>query len=68
MRHKITDVSSLELTENIIRTRAYQLYEERGYEGGHNLEDWLRAEGEIIGRKPAATDKGIKGRIKATEA
>ena len=57
MRHKITDVSSLELTENIIRTRAYQLYEERGYEEGHNLEDWLRAEGEIIGKKPAVADK-----------
>ena len=50
MRHVIADVSSLELTENIIRTRAYQFYEERGYEDGHDLEDWLRAWGEIIGR------------------
>ncbi len=60
MRHKTVDVStakpdesSLELTEDIIRARAYQFYEERGYEDGHDLEDWLRAESQIIGRKPA---------------
>lgn len=65
MRHKIADVSSLELTENIIRTRAYRFYEERGYEGGHDLEDWLRAEGEIFGKKPAVADKDTKGGIQA---
>jgi hypothetical protein len=27
-----------------IRNRAYQLYEERGREDGHEIEDWLRAE------------------------
>jgi hypothetical protein len=68
MRHKIADVSSLELTENIIRTRAYQLYVERGYEDGHDREDWLRAEGEIIGKKPAVADKGTKGGIMAVVA
>ena len=30
-----------------IRRRAYQLYEERLWENGHELEDWLRAEEEI---------------------
>jgi len=30
-----------------IRRRAYELYEERGREDGHELEDWLRAEEEI---------------------
>jgi len=30
-----------------IRLRAYELYEERGREDGHELEDWLRAEEEI---------------------
>jgi hypothetical protein len=60
VRHKTVDVStqkpdesSLELTEDIIRARAYQFYEERGYEDGHDLEDWLRAEGEIFGKKSA---------------
>jgi hypothetical protein len=33
--------------EQQIRNRAYQLYEERGREDGHDVEDWLRAEAEI---------------------
>ncbi len=33
--------------EETVRTRAYQLYEERGREGGHELDDWLRAEEEV---------------------
>ena len=33
--------------EQQVRNRAYQLYEERGREDGHELEDWLRAEAEI---------------------
>jgi hypothetical protein len=65
MGHRIADVSSLELTENIIRTRAHQIYEERGCEDGHDREDWLRAEGEIIGKESAVADKGRKGGIKA---
>ena len=35
--------------EEEIRCRAYQIYEERGREDGHDLEDWLRAEAEITG-------------------
>ena len=45
---------SLELTEDLIRVRAHQLYEERGCENGHDLDDWLQAEAEIIGKKPTA--------------
>jgi Protein of unknown function (DUF2934) len=30
-----------------IRQGAYELYEARGREDGHDLEDWLRAESEI---------------------
>ncbi len=45
---------SLELTEEYIRLRAYYFFEERGCEHGHDLEDWLRAEGEIMGKKPSA--------------
>ena len=44
---------SLELTEELIRERAYLIYEERGREDGHDLEDWLRAEAEILGKKPS---------------
>ncbi len=48
------NAGSLELTEDIIRTRAYQLFEERGYQHGHDLDDWLQAEAEVVGEKPAA--------------
>ena len=34
-----------------ISLRAYELYEERGREGGHEQEDWLRAEEEIREKK-----------------
>ena len=30
-----------------IRTRAYELYVERGMEDSHDVEDWLRAEEEL---------------------
>jgi Protein of unknown function (DUF2934) len=34
-----------------IRLRAYQLYEARGREDGHELDDWLRAEEEFTWKK-----------------
>ena len=37
-----------------IRIRAYELYEERGREDGHEVEDWLRAESEVTGRTERA--------------
>lgn len=37
--------------EEEIRERAYELFEARGREEGHELEDWLRAEEEIRGRQ-----------------
>jgi hypothetical protein len=33
-----------------IRRRAYELYEQRGYTPGHEHEDWLVAEQEILSR------------------
>lgn len=36
--------------EEQIRRRAYELYEQRGREHGHDLEDWLRARAEISGQ------------------
>jgi len=30
-----------------IRRRAYQLYEQRGRDEGHELHDWLQAESEL---------------------
>ena len=45
------DQGSLELTEEYIRLRAYQLYEQRGRQDGHDMDDWLQAEAEIFGKK-----------------
>jgi len=33
---------------DLIRTRAYELYESRGRESGQAEQDWLRAEQEIL--------------------
>ena len=30
-----------------IRRRAYELYEQRGRDDGHELDDWLQAESEV---------------------
>jgi hypothetical protein len=44
---------SLELQEQV-RLRAYELYELRGKEDGHDLEDWLQAESEFARPKSKA--------------
>ena len=33
-----------------IRRRAYELWEQRGYEAGHETEHWLMAETEVLSR------------------
>ena len=37
------------MTEERIRNRAYELYEQRGGEEGHDVDDWLQAEHELRG-------------------
>jgi hypothetical protein len=39
--------------EEQIRRRAYELYEARGHEHGHDREDWLQAEAEVLDRATA---------------
>ncbi len=34
-------------SEELVRVKAYELYEKRGRIDGHDVEDWLRAEAEI---------------------
>ena len=48
-------VGSLELTEDVVRTRAYELFEQRGYQHGHDVEDWLEAEAELKGKKSTSS-------------
>ncbi len=41
--------------EEQIRRRSYYLYEARGMEDGHELDDWLRAEEEVTKREIRTT-------------
>ena len=53
-----SDTGSEVLIEDAIRERAHQLFEERGFEHGHDLDDWLQAEAEIASKKrPGRTDE-----------
>jgi hypothetical protein len=45
-----SEPQGLEL-EDQIRHRAYELYEARGREDGHELEDWFRAKEELTIKK-----------------
>jgi hypothetical protein len=55
--------SSLNTTESRndqeIRLLAFRLYEQRGREPGHEVEDWLQAEMEIATRPTAPSPMGI---------
>jgi hypothetical protein len=42
-----------DMTESI-RYRAYELYERRGRTHGHDFEDWIRAESEVLGQSRTA--------------
>jgi len=50
-----TDLKDPGPLQERISIRAYELYVERGYQDGHDLEDWLAAETELMGLsvKPA---------------
>ena len=55
--------SAVDLQEQISR-RAYELYERRGREAGHETEDWLQAEAELASErtKPVAGEAVRKNR------
>ena len=42
------------VSEEVIRERAYEIYEERGCAGGLEVEDWLAAEAELAQRSAPA--------------
>ncbi len=41
--------------QDVIRARAYELYQQRGGDHGRDTEDWLRAEAEVLSRFGART-------------
>ncbi len=50
-RFRSQTVSPVELPEGMwerIRTKAYELWETRGRREGHDLQDWLDAEAEVM--------------------
>jgi len=44
-----------------VRRRAFELFENRGREFGHALEDWLKAEHEVMGWPAAELSEGDSG-------
>ena len=44
-----TGLGSPELEEQI-RARAYEIYEQRGRDEAHDIDDWLQAEAELRGK------------------
>jgi hypothetical protein len=56
-RRLALDQGSQELTEEYIRLRAYEIWERRGRLHGQDVEDWLQAESEILGKKPTASEE-----------
>jgi len=47
--------------EELIRRRAYELYEQRGGVDGFALDDWLQAEAEILGKQKEQKVKAARG-------
>lgn len=47
-----------EILGSRIADRAYELYVQRGQEHGHDLEDWLEAERQILPKEISARAKG----------
>jgi hypothetical protein len=51
LRPAIPAAKSVSDLHEQIRSRAYELYEQRGRIDGHELEDWLQAESELTQSK-----------------
>lgn len=50
-----------------IEARAYEIYEQRGREEGHDVEDWIAAEQELTNRLSVA-ETGSRIRAAVTQA
>ena len=52
-KQNLSKESNVEVQEKI-RLRAYELYEQRGRGEGQDVEDWLKAESEVVAEPVAA--------------
>jgi hypothetical protein len=59
IRTKVTK-STPDLQEQI-RRRAHELYEQRGRDPGHELDDWLQAESEVSARSKREAEPAFAG-------
>ena len=50
MASNLRDEPTPEETRRLIAEAAYYRAKERGFEPGHELEDWIEAESEVMGR------------------
>ena len=64
--HPESDKPSTSDLEERIRNRAYDLYEKRGAQDGHALDDWLEAKAEVLG--VVATGKELQSKKKQRES
>lgn len=51
--NKVVPVQKISLSADIqdaIRLRAYSIYEQRGHQHGHDVDDWLIAETQVVGK------------------
>src|SRR5262250_418322 len=61
-----SNIERMEAIYNLIAERAYALFDGRGGEHGHDLEDWLRAEAEVLHPVPVEIiDSGDKLIVRA---
>jgi hypothetical protein len=65
-RAKERPIETLPLEERM-RRRAYELYILRGYEPGSELDDWLRAEEEILRAREEAIDEASEESFPASD-
>lgn len=53
---KSANATPIEISKSQIASRAYELFLKRGCEHGHDREDWLSAERELIAEARGETD------------
>ena len=46
--------------QKAIEKKAYQLFQKRGYTHGNDLDDWLKAEKEVVGKKNTTSKAKVK--------
>jgi topoisomerase IA-like protein len=57
--------------KEMIEKRAYELFVQRGGQHGYHMQDWLRAEGEIVGsqaKQPSTKKTAVKKTAKKAAA